>query len=64
MAGKDFGINVGKQYSILLFRIMNPHLHALGSKDEVDAEAYDRFCNKQDRAFSVPGRVITRVFRE
>ena len=37
--------------------MMNPHLDVLGSKEEVEAEAYDRFCNKQDRAFSVPGGV-------
>eukprot|EP00090_Calanus_glacialis_P032215 TRINITY_DN5342_c0_g1_i1.p1 TRINITY_DN5342_c0_g1~~TRINITY_DN5342_c0_g1_i1.p1 ORF type:complete len:542 (-),score=129.47 TRINITY_DN5342_c0_g1_i1:28-1653(-) len=35
-------------------RILNPQLRALaGSQDELDIEAYDRFCNKQDRAFSV-----------
>jgi len=39
--------------SIFYDRILNPQIQALGSKDEVDAEAYDRFCNKQDRAFSV-----------
>ena len=34
---------------------MHPEVQALGSQDEVDGEAYDRFCHKQDRAFSIPG---------
>ena len=46
----------------LLPRILDPHLETLGSKDQVDAEAYDRFCNKQDRAFSVPGTVLVFIF--
>ena len=39
----------------ILVRILNPEIQALGSQDEVDGEAYDRFCHKQDRAFSIPG---------
>ena len=39
-------------------RILNPQLRTLGSKDDEDVEAYDRFCNKQDRAFSVQGEKI------
>ena len=46
-------------YFPFLSRILNPQLRALGSKDEVEAEAYDRFCNKQDRAFSVQGGVLS-----
>ena len=44
--------------------MLNPELRgrALGSKDEVDAEAYDRFCNKQDRAYSVHGGIIMSFF--
>ena len=41
---------------------MKPHLHALDSKDTVDAEAYDRFCNKQDRAYTVAGGVYIVCF--
>jgi hypothetical protein len=56
MTGVGFTRN-NKNFEIFIDRILNPQLHALGSKDEVDAEAYDRFCNKQDRAFSVQGGV-------
>lgn len=47
----DFGID---NSSTFYNRILNPEIQALGSQDEVDGEAYDRFCHKQDRAFSIP----------
>merc|ERR1719474_1490073 len=47
----DFGID---NSSTFYSRILQPEIQALGSQDEVDGEAYDRFCHKQDRAFSIP----------
>merc|ERR1712183_1172112 len=44
--------------SIFYNRILNPPRRILAtkeskdSKDLIDSEAYDRFCNKQDRAYS------------